>query len=315
MFNKNEHCSKGGYFLEFSLSGIRAESIFYQNNRSTLNGSRSFNTIRWFKISLYEDIRGIQMAKQFEGKVALVTGAASPRGLGRAIANTIARDGGDVVVVDLNKEQIEQAAADIAKEFGVKTLGFPVNVTKPEDCDAAISAVKEKFGKLDFLVNNAGVLKDNLFIRMSEQEFDFVMDVNAKGVFLMTKAASKLLLKAPSGRIVNISSLSGLSGQPGQANYSSSKAAVIALTKVAAREFSGRGVLVNAVCPGYVQTDMTASLPEEVQKKLTDPMFIPLKRPGTQQEIADAVEFFLSDKASYITGVFLRVDGGAGIGM
>ncbi|EPG65721.1 glucose 1-dehydrogenase [Leptospira wolffii] len=255
------------------------------------------------------------MAKQFEGKVALVTGAASPRGLGRAIANTIARDGGDVVVVDLNKEQIEQAAAEIAKEFGVKTLGFPVNVTKPEDCDAAISAVKEKFGKLDFLVNNAGVLKDNLFIRMSEQEFDFVMDVNAKGVFLMTKSASKLLLKAPSGRIVNISSLSGLSGQPGQANYSSSKAAVIALTKVAAREFSGRNVLVNAVCPGYVQTDMTASLPEEVQKKLTDPMFIPLKRPGTQQEIANAVEFFLSDKASYITGTFLRVDGGAGIGM
>ncbi|TGM91254.1 glucose 1-dehydrogenase [Leptospira licerasiae] len=255
------------------------------------------------------------MAKQFEGKVALVTGAASPRGLGRAIANTIAKDGGDVVVVDLNKEHIEQAAADIAKEFGVKTLGIPVNVTKPEDCEAAINAVKEKFGKLDFLVNNAGVLKDNLFIRMSEQEFDFVMDVNAKGVFLMTKYASKLLLKAPSGRIVNISSLSGLSGQPGQANYSSSKAAVIALTKVAAREFSGRGVLVNAVCPGYVQTDMTASLPEEVQKKLTDPMFIPLKRPGTQQEIADAVEFFLSDKASYITGVFLRVDGGAGIGM
>ncbi|TGK39875.1 glucose 1-dehydrogenase [Leptospira andrefontaineae] len=255
------------------------------------------------------------MAKQFEGKVALVTGAASPRGLGRAIANTIARDGGDVVVVDLNKEHIEQAAADIAKEFGVKTLGIPVNVTKPEDCDSAINAVKEKFGKLDFLVNNAGVLKDNLFIRMSEQEYDFVMDVNAKGVFLMTKYASKLLLKAPSGRIVNISSLSGLSGQPGQANYSSSKAAVIALTKVAAREFSGRNVLVNAVCPGYVQTDMTASLPEEVQKKLTDPMFIPLKRPGTQQEIANAVEFFLSDKASYITGVFLRVDGGAGIGM
>ncbi|EIE02323.1 KR domain protein [Leptospira licerasiae serovar Varillal str. VAR 010] len=303
------------YSYEFSLSGIQVQSIFYQNNRSISNRSNSICTTRKFKNSLSEDIRGIQMAKQFEGKVALVTGAASPRGLGRAIANTIAKDGGDVVVVDLNKEHIEQAAAEIAKEFGVKTLGIPVNVTKPEDCEAAINAVKEKFGKLDFLVNNAGVLKDNLFIRMSEQEFDFVMDVNAKGVFLMTKYASKLLLKAPSGRIVNISSLSGLSGQPGQANYSSSKAAVIALTKVAAREFSGRNVLVNAVCPGYVQTDMTASLPEEVQKKLTDPMFIPLKRPGTQQEIANAVEFFLSDKASYITGVFLRVDGGAGIGM
>ncbi|EQA38809.1 KR domain protein [Leptospira inadai serovar Lyme str. 10] len=255
------------------------------------------------------------MAKQFEGKVALVTGAASPRGLGRAIANTIAKEGGDIVVADLNKEHIEQAAAEIAKEFGVKALGVAANVTKPEDCDAVIAAVKDKFGKLDFLVNNAGVLKDNLFIRMTEQEFDFVMDVNAKGVFLMTKSASKLLLKAPSARIVNISSLSGLTGQPGQANYSSSKAAVIALTKVAAREFSGRGVLVNAVCPGYVQTDMTSSLSEEVQKKLTDPSFIPLKRPGTQQEIANAVEFFLSDKASYITGTYLRVDGGAGIGL
>ncbi|TGK20764.1 glucose 1-dehydrogenase [Leptospira fluminis] len=255
------------------------------------------------------------MSKQFQGKVALVTGAASPRGLGRAIANTIAKEGGDIVVVDLNQEHIVQAAAEIAKEFGVQALGLSANVTKPEDCDAVISGVKDKFGKLDFLVNNAGVLKDNLFIRMSEQEFDFVMDVNAKGVFLMTKSASKLLLKSSSGRIVNISSLSGLTGQPGQANYSASKAAVIALTKVAAREFSGRGVLVNAVCPGYVQTDMTASLPEDVQKKLTDPMFIPLKRPGTQQEIANAVEFFLSDKASYITGTYLRVDGGAGIGM
>ncbi|TGK12102.1 glucose 1-dehydrogenase [Leptospira fletcheri] len=255
------------------------------------------------------------MSKQFQGKVALVTGAASPRGLGRAIANTIAKEGGDIVVVDLNQEHIVQAAAEISKEFGVQALGLSANVTKPEDCDAVISGVKDKFGKLDFLVNNAGVLKDNLFIRMSEQEFDFVMDVNAKGVFLMTKSASKLLLKSSSGRIVNISSLSGLTGQPGQANYSASKAAVIALTKVAAREFSGRGVLVNAVCPGYVQTDMTASLPEDVQKKLTDPMFIPLKRPGTQQEIANAVEFFLSDKASYITGTYLRVDGGAGIGM
>lgn len=272
-----------------------------------------FLSPKW-KANQHLDTREI-MSKQFEGKVALVTGAASPRGLGRAIANTIAKEGGDIVVCDLNKEHIEQAAADIAKEFGVKTLGIPCNVTKPEDCDAVIAGIKEKFGKLDFLVNNAGVLKDNLLMRMSEQEFDFVMDVNLKGVFLMTKSASKLLLKAESGRIVNISSVSGLTGQPGQANYSASKAGVIALTKVSAREFSGRNVLVNAVCPGYVQTDMTASLPEEVQKKLTDPMFIPLRRPGTQQEIANAVKFFLSDQSNYITGTYLRVDGGAAIGM
>lgn len=272
-----------------------------------------FLSPKW-KANQHLDTREI-MSKQFEGKVALVTGAASPRGLGRAIANTIAKEGGDIVVCDLNKEHIEQAAVDIAKEFGVKTLGIPCNVTKPEDCDAVIAGIKEKFGKLDFLVNNAGVLKDNLLMRMSEQEFDFVMDVNLKGVFLMTKSASKLLLKAESGRIVNISSVSGLTGQPGQANYSASKAGVIALTKVSAREFSGRNVLVNAVCPGYVQTDMTASLPEEVQKKLTDPMFIPLRRPGTQQEIANAVKFFLSDQSNYITGTYLRVDGGAAIGM
>jgi 3-oxoacyl-[acyl-carrier protein] reductase len=255
------------------------------------------------------------MSKEFEGKVGLVTGAASPIGLGRAIANKIASLGGDVVLVDLNEEKIKQAAEEVASTYGVKTLGVSCNVTKPEDCDKVIDATKEKFGRLDFLVNNAGVLKDTLILRMSESDFDFVMDVNCKGVFLMTKAAAKLLLKAPSGRIVNISSVSGLTGQPGQANYSASKAGVIALTKVSAREFSGRNVLVNAVCPGFVQTEMTGALPKEVQEKLTDPAFIPLKRPGKTSEVANAVKFFLSDDSSYITGTYLRVDGGAAIGM
>ncbi|BDA77112.1 short-chain dehydrogenase [Leptospira kobayashii] len=255
------------------------------------------------------------MSKEFEGKVALVTGAASPIGLGRAIANRIASHGATLVLVDLNQEKIEEAAKELAAAYGVKAIGIAANVTKPEDCDAAITKIKETFGKLDFLVNNAGVLKDNLLIRMTEQEFDFVMDVNCKGVFLMTKAASKLLLKSDGGRIVNISSVSGLTGQPGQANYSTSKAGVIALTKVTAREFSGRNVLVNAVCPGYVQTEMTGSLTKEVQDKLTDASVIPLKRPGKQSEIASAVKFFLSEDASYITGTYLRVDGGAAIGM
>lgn len=255
------------------------------------------------------------MSKEFDGKVALITGAASPIGLGRAIANRLASEGASIVVVDLNKEKIEQAAADIAKEYGVKTLGLPCNVTKFEDCEAVINQIKDTFGRLDILVNNAGVLKDNLVLRMTEADFDFVMDVNCKGVFLMTKAATKLILKAPDGRIVNISSVSGLTGQPGQANYSASKAAVIAMTKVFAREFAGRNVLVNAVCPGYIQTEMTGSLPEEVQKKLTDPAIIPLKRPAKQEEVAAAVRFFCSKDSSYITGTYLRVDGGAAIGM
>jgi 3-oxoacyl-[acyl-carrier protein] reductase len=255
------------------------------------------------------------MAKEFEGKVALVTGAASPVGLGRAIANRLASDGATIVVVDLNQDKINQAAQELEKAYGIKAIGIACNVTKPEDCDAVIGKIKDEFGRLDILVNNAGVLKDNLVMRMSEADFDFVMDVNCKGVFLMTKSATKLILKAPDGRIVNISSVSGLTGQPGQANYSASKAGVIALTKVFAREFSGRNVLVNAVCPGFIKTEMTGTLPEEVQKKLTDPAFIPLKRPGNQEEVASTVKFFCSKDSSYITGTFLRVDGGAAIGM
>lgn len=255
------------------------------------------------------------MSKEFEGKVALVTGAASPIGLGRAIANRLASEGASLVVVDLNQEKIEEAAKELEKAYGIKALGVACNVTKAEDCDTAINKVKDTFGRLDILVNNAGVLKDNLVMRMSEADFDFVMDVNCKGVFLMTKSATKLILKSPDGRIVNISSVSGLTGQPGQANYSASKAGVIALTKVFAREFSGRNVLVNAVCPGFIKTEMTGTLPEEVQKKLTDPSFIPLKRPGKQEEVAATVRFFCSQDSAYITGTFLRVDGGAAIGM
>lgn len=253
------------------------------------------------------------MSKHFEGKVAIVTGSASPRGLGRAICERIAEEGGNIVLVDLNGAACEEGAKDITAKYGVKAIGMSCNVTKPAECDAVIAKVKETFGKLDFLVNNAGVLKDTLILRMTEEDFDFVMDVNLKGVFLMTKSAAKLLLKADSGRIVNISSVSGLTGQPAQANYSSSKAGVIALTKVCAREFSGRGVLVNAICPGYIQTDMTGSLPADVQEKLKE--MVPLKRAATPRDVANAVRFYLSDDSSYITGTILRVDGGAAIGM
>lgn len=178
------------------------------------------------------------MPKQFEGKVALVTGTASPRGLGRAIVNRIAEEGCSIVLVDLKQEAVDIAAKEVADAYGVKTIGVACNVTKLEDCDNAIAKTKDTFGKLDFLVNNAGVLKDTLIMRMTEADWDMVIDVNLKGVFLMTKAATKLILKADSGRIVNISSIAGLLGSPGQANYASSKAGVIALTKTCAREFS-----------------------------------------------------------------------------
>ena len=253
------------------------------------------------------------MSEYFKDKVALITGSASPRGLGRAIVNRIAVLGTAIVILDLNEDAVQKAAIEVQEKFGVKSIGIACNVTKEDECANVISKVKEHFGRLDFLVNNAGVLKDNLLMRMSEQDWDLVMDVNLKGVFLMTKAASKLILKSPSGRIVNISSVSGLVGQAAQANYSSSKAGVIALTKVSAREFAGRGVSVNAICPGFISTDMTDSLPDDIKKKLTE--MVPMKKLATPDDVAGAVKFYLSEDASYITGTILRVDGGAAIGM
>jgi 3-oxoacyl-[acyl-carrier protein] reductase len=253
------------------------------------------------------------MSDYFKDKVALVTGSASPRGLGRAVINRIANEGCSIVILDLNEEAVKKAAEEVKNTYNVKVLGIACNVSKEEDCIQAITKIKSEFGKLDFLVNNAGVLRDNLLMRMSEADWDLVMDVNLKGVFLMTKASSKLILKSPSGRVVNISSVSGLVGQAAQANYSSSKAGVIALTKVSAREFSGRGVTVNAVCPGFIQTDMTDALPEDIRKKLSE--MIPLKKLATPDDIAGTVKFYLSEDGAYITGTVLRVDGGAAIGM
>jgi 3-oxoacyl-[acyl-carrier protein] reductase len=253
------------------------------------------------------------MSDYFKEKVALVTGSASPRGLGRAVVNRIAKEGCSIVILDLNEDAVKNAADEVKNTFHVKTLGIACNVSKEDDCVQAITKIKNEFGKLDFLVNNAGVLRDNLLMRMSEADWDLVMDVNLKGVFLMTKASSKLILKSPSGRVVNISSVSGLVGQAAQANYSSSKAGVIALTKVSAREFSGRGVTVNAVCPGFIQTDMTDALPEDIRKKLSE--MVPLKKLATPDDIAGTVKFYLSEDGAYITGTVLRVDGGAAIGM
>ncbi|MCB1164597.1 MAG: 3-oxoacyl-ACP reductase FabG [Leptospiraceae bacterium] len=250
--------------------------------------------------------------KPFKGKVALVTGSA--RGIGRSIAEDLAEWGADQVILDVKQEDCDKTAAEVSSQFGVKAVGIACNVTNKEQVGAAADKIKAEFGGLNFLVNNAGILRDNLLIRMKEEEWDLVLDVNLKGPFLVTQGMLRMLMKAEGGgRIVNISSVSGLVGQAGQANYSSSKSGLIGFTKVVAREYASKGLLCNAICPGYVQTDLTGSLTEEVQEMLKQS--IPLGRPGKVEDISRVVRFLCSEDASFITGNILRVDGGTAIGM
>lgn len=247
----------------------------------------------------------------FTNKVALVTGSA--RGIGRAICESLAEKGSHIAVLDMDKEAVGKTANEIADTYKVKTIGITANVTKKEDMNLAAEKVFHEFGRLDIWVNNAGVLRDDLLIRMKEEAWDLVLDVNLKGVFLGIQAASKYMIKARQGKIINISSVAGLIGNAGQANYASAKAGVIALTKTSAREFSGRNITVNAITPGYIQTDMTSELPKSIQAELAN--MVPLKRKGTPQDIAAAVRFLASGDADFITGVILRVDGGMAIGL
>ena len=250
--------------------------------------------------------------KPFKGKVALVTGSA--RGIGRSIAEDLAEWGADQVILDMKQEDCDKTAQEISSEYGVKAIGVACNVTDKDQVGQAADKIKGEFGGLHFLVNNAGILRDNLLIRMKEEDWDIVMDVNLKGPFLVTQGMLRMLMKADGGgRIVNISSVSGLVGQAGQANYSSSKSGLIGFTKVVAREYASKGLLCNAICPGYVQTDLTGALTEEVQKMLEDS--IPLGRAGRVQDISRVVRFLCSDDASFITGTVIRVDGGTAIGM
>ena len=250
--------------------------------------------------------------KPFKGKVALVTGSA--RGIGRSIAEDLAEWGADQVILDMKQEDCDKTAQEISSEYGVKAIGVACNVTDKDRVGQAADKIKGEFGGLHFLVNNAGILRDNLLIRMKEEDWDIVMDVNLKGPFLVTQGMLRMLMKADGGgRIVNISSVSGLVGQAGQANYSSSKSGLIGFTKVVAREYASKGLLCNAICPGYVQTDLTGALTEEVQKMLEDS--IPLGRAGRVQDISRVVRFLCSDDASFITGNVIRVDGGTAIGM
>ena len=238
-------------------------------------------------------------------KNAIVTGAA--RGIGNGIAIVLAKRGINVVISDNMKEEAEKTAEEI-KSLGVDAIAVVADVSKAEDAERLVKETVEKFGAVDFLVNNAGITRDNLSLRMSEKEWDMVIDINLKGTFLCSQAAVKEMMKKRFGRIVNISSVSGILGTAGQVNYASSKAGVIAMTKTFAREYGARNITCNAVAPGFIVTEMTEQLSDKVKEEYLKN--IPLKRGGTPEDIANVVNFLVSPEGSYITGTVLNVSGG-----
>ncbi|MDR0137333.1 beta-ketoacyl-ACP reductase [Bacillus sp. HMSC76G11] len=241
-----------------------------------------------------------------EGKVALVTGAS--RGIGRAIALELAQNGANVAVNYAGSEAKANEVVDEIKALGREAFAVQADVSDSEAVAAMVKATVEQFGRLDILVNNAGITKDNLLMRMKDSEWDDVININLKGVFLTTKAVTRQMMKQRQGRIINIASIVGVSGNPGQANYVAAKAGVIGLTKTAAKELSSRNITVNAIAPGFITTDMTDKLTEEVKTEMLKQ--IPLARFGEPSDISNAVTFLASDKSSYITGQTIHIDGG-----
>jgi len=242
---------------------------------------------------------------RLKDKVALITGAA--QGIGRDIALKFAAEGADIAVGDINLEKATKTVQEI-EALGRKALALELDVTDYAKLTDSVNKILDKFKKVDILVNNAGITKDNLLLRMSDAEWDAVLNVNLKGTFNCTKAVSRLMIKQRYGKIINIASIIGIIGNPGQANYAASKAGIIALTKTTAKELASRNINVNAVAPGFIQTEMTSKLPEELKQKMQEA--IPLGRFGSPVDVASVCVFLASEDASYITGQTIIVDGG-----
>ena len=241
--------------------------------------------------------------------VALVTGGS--RGIGRAICLELARQGAAVAVNYAGNEQAAQETVEACRALGVQAEAFQADVSDPAACESLIAQVKERFGRLDILVNNAGVTRDGLLMTAKPEDFDKVLDTNLKGAYFCMKAAAKVMMRQRHGRIVNLSSVVGLRGNPGQTGYAASKAGVLGLTKAAAKELASRNITVNAVAPGFIETDMTAVLPEKAKTAML--ATIPMAAPGQPEDVARAAAFFARPESAYITGQVLCVDGGMAV--
>tara|TARA_B100001123_G_scaffold445652_1_gene597791 strand:- start:580 stop:1335 length:756 start_codon:yes stop_codon:yes gene_type:complete len=248
----------------------------------------------------------VEASEELTGRIALVTGAG--RGIGRSVALALASKGASVVIhYNESRDGAEKTANEI-RDNGQNAMIVQANIGVAEDVEAMITTVIDSWEKIDVLVNNSGVIKDNLIIRMSEDDWDYVMNIDLKGVFLTTRLAARSMIKQRWGRIINIGSVVGLAGNPGQSNYAAAKAGLIGFTRSVAKELAPRNITVNMVAPGYIVTDVTENLPDETKDYLTS--MIPMKRRGQPEEIADAVAFLAGQRSTYITGQTLNVDGG-----